>query len=524
MEMATSRTAVFAGMAILLLSSVSPLSARAAQSPQTFAPDRNDQVARSCDLLASRPDDPQRVGNGVEFEKIDVGPALPVCRSAAERSPARPRYQYLYGRVLHAAKRYSEAVQQYAASDRGGYAWGSSGLGSLYQAGQGVPQDLPIAASLYQRAGDAGYADAYAVAVALHLSATPPNYVQAYALSDRAARAGSHWGTAFLGELYFGGLGVAKDEARGMSLFRQAADRGNPGAMLDLGVVYFSGIGVPQDKATALRWITRAGDLGIPEAQNLAGYMYEEGDGVTQSDQQAIAWYRKSAAQGDAFGMMHLGKLLSNAGNGAEAVELYRKAAALGFVEAYVALARDYLSGGDGLPRDPTQEAFWFGKAAEKGDRSSMISLGELYEFGIGVERNEVRARQLYMQAAGNHNDDLAEDARDRVARLDRAASQAAPRNASPSPQPAISPPNNTPDPRRPSPTEPSASGNSGISPEMVILGAIGIAVASWLFSGSSSGSSDGGYNPDPANAADPNAWGRNSLGQPCMYGSSTCY
>jgi hypothetical protein len=461
----------------------------------------------------------------VEFEKIDVGQALLACRSAAERRPVRPRYQYLYGRVLDAAKRYGEATVQYTAADQAGYARATTVLGYMYLEGRGVRKDPAKAASLYQRAGDAGFPDGYALAAAVYFQATPPNYAQAYALSDRAARAGSHWGTAFLGELNFGGLGVTKNETRGMSLFRQAADRGNPAAMLDLGLVYFAGMGVQQDKRTALRWITRAADLGIVQAQNLAGYMYEEGDGVTQNDQQAIAWYRKSAAQGDAFGMTHLGTLLSDAGNGTEALELYRKAAALGFVEAYVQLARGYLSGRDGLPRDPTQEAYWFGKAAEKGDRPSMMMLGEQYEFGIGVERNPDRARQLYMQAAGNQNDDFAEDARDRVARLDRAASQAAPRNVSPPPQPAISPPNNTPDPpRRPSPTEPSASSNSGISTEMLVLGAIGIAVASWLFSGSGSVSSDGGYNPDPANAADPNAWGRNSLGQPCMYGSSTCY
>lgn len=98
------------------------------------------------------------------------------------------------------------------------------------------------------------------------------------------------------------GFGVTKDQARGVSLFRQAANRGNPGAMFDLGLVYFSGVGVRQDKATALRWFTRAADLGIAQAQDMLGYMYEEGDGVTQSDQQAMAWYRKSAAQGDPFG------------------------------------------------------------------------------------------------------------------------------------------------------------------------------------------------------------------------------
>jgi hypothetical protein len=54
--------------------------------------------------------DAQRVGDGVDFEKIQVDQALPVCKQAAERQPVRPRYQDLYGRVLDAAKRYPEAA------------------------------------------------------------------------------------------------------------------------------------------------------------------------------------------------------------------------------------------------------------------------------------------------------------------------------------------------------------------------------------------------------------------------------
>jgi hypothetical protein len=84
-------------------------------------PDRNDPLARSCDELADHPADPHRVGTGVAFAQIDVGRALTACASAAAARPARPRYQYLYGRVLHAAQRFGEAARQYDMADQGGF-------------------------------------------------------------------------------------------------------------------------------------------------------------------------------------------------------------------------------------------------------------------------------------------------------------------------------------------------------------------------------------------------------------------
>jgi TPR repeat protein len=179
----TTRTAVFVGLAALLLCSVLTVGLdAAAQRPQTFAPDRNDPVAFRCDQFVNSPTDPQRVGNGVVLDKVDVSQALPVCQQAAQRRPARPRYQFLYGRALEAAKRYAEAAQQYAVADQGGYFRATVTLGGYYESGVGVPQDRSRAASLYQRAGDAGFPDGYAALGWLYMTGMPPNYSQAVSL------------------------------------------------------------------------------------------------------------------------------------------------------------------------------------------------------------------------------------------------------------------------------------------------------------------------------------------------------
>jgi hypothetical protein len=117
------RIRILAQFALFSLCAVAPLTATAqisgalppvAEATLDFLPDQHDRVALKCDALADHPDDPHRIGDGVAFERIGVVDALTVCEQAANRPPARPRYQFLYGRVLEAAQRYDEAARQFS--------------------------------------------------------------------------------------------------------------------------------------------------------------------------------------------------------------------------------------------------------------------------------------------------------------------------------------------------------------------------------------------------------------------------
>lgn len=315
--MTHSRTTMVAGMVSLFLSSVSPLAAAAAQETQTPSPAIGAALLAyflladplgGCDQLASPPDDAESKGPGVQFQKIDSR-ALPVCASAAQQPQAQPRTHYLYGRALDAAKRYGEAAEQYSAADRAGYARAAAALGGLYYLGFGVQKDTAKAIGLYRRAGDKGFAEAYAILGTIYLEQSPPNYRQAIAAYDRATRGGSPLGLVGLGELYGGGFGVTKNQARAASLFQQAADKGERLGMFDLGVSYLVGAGVKKNSETAFRWLLRAAELEIPQAQNAVAHMYEKGEGVRQSRDQAIAWYRKVAEQGDPEAKANLPRL-----------------------------------------------------------------------------------------------------------------------------------------------------------------------------------------------------------------------
>jgi uncharacterized protein len=427
-----------------------PQNARAQSTAQppvaNYPPDRTDPVAIRCDELADSPMDLQRVGNGVPYEQIPVGQALSVCQQAAARQPVRPRYQFLYGRVLDAARRYGEAAQQYAMADRAGCGLAAHNLAELYEYGEGVPKDYQKALDLLIRAGNAGFVDAFDEGGALYMEESPPNYaearrwfehavqagsvrayvdlgfmydagqgveknpVKAAELYGEAARFGYPLGMYNLGQLYMEGSGVPRDDRLGYEWIYKAAQSGEPLAENDLAICYYLGRGTAKDHQAAFAWYLRAAQAGLAKAQTKVAFMYEQGDGVTQSDTEAVAWYRKAAAQNYRFAMTQLGihlRLGEGVGwNEAEAMQWFKKAAGQGSVSAMTALGLGYKNGlgrdaGQGA-QDYRQAAYWFGKAARQGDGFAQLNLGWLYEKGWGVNQDFDQARRLYAQAAAN--------------------------------------------------------------------------------------------------------------------------
>jgi hypothetical protein len=100
--------------------------------------------------------------------------------------------------------------------------------------------------------------------------------------------------------------------ADAISLFRIAADQGDPDAQVNMGSFYENGRGVTQDYVEAMRWYRKAADQGDPDGQVAVGLLYEYGRGVTQDFADAMGWYRKAADQGDRNAQNLIGTLYSN--------------------------------------------------------------------------------------------------------------------------------------------------------------------------------------------------------------------
>ena len=83
-----------------------------------------------------------------------------------------------------------------------------------------------------------------------------------------------------------------------------------------------------------------------------------------------------------------------------EDLKALQEAAEDGDLEAMYRLGRSYYYGEDGAPKDGKQAFYWFNKAAEGDNIAAQYYLGLCYVRGIGVEKDEARAVELFAEGA----------------------------------------------------------------------------------------------------------------------------
>jgi TPR repeat protein len=148
-------------------------------------------------------------------------------------------------------------------------------------------------------------------------------------------------------------------------------------------------------------------EQGHADAQcNLANcYAYgKDGKGMDKDLVEAVAWCRKAAEQGHADADL----MASDSRTrpvwvhvlNVEAVAWYRKAAEQGHADAQCNLATCY-EYGKGLDKEDLVEAVeWYRKAAEQGHEWAQWNLGNCYAYGQGVDEDPVEAVAWYRKAA----------------------------------------------------------------------------------------------------------------------------
>jgi TPR repeat protein/transglutaminase-like putative cysteine protease len=172
----------------------------------------------------------------------------------------------------------------------------------------------------------------------------------------------------FVGWLYEGGHGVAKDRREAARWYRLAAEQGDTFSQSRLGSFYGKGLGVARDDALAAQWYARSAEAGDLDGQMWLATMYRDGRGVARDHRQAEKWLSLAADQGSAWALGNLGLL--------------------------------YTGGRDGIPLDYVKAVDLFRKAADRGDADALSNLGWAYESGLGVAKDHQQAREWYNKAA----------------------------------------------------------------------------------------------------------------------------
>ncbi|RLL46711.1 sel1 repeat family protein [Oceanobacillus piezotolerans] len=179
------------------------------------------------------------------------------------------------------------------------------------------------------------------------------------AAADLGNMDASYW----LGNYYYDGKVVEKDDAKTYAYYQKAAKAGHPDAMNNYADMYLRGEYVEKDEKRAFELFSKAAELGVPEAMYTLGYMCDNGVGTEKNLDKSNEWYRESAIHGDNFAANKLGHRAFEKGDDKEALA-------------------------------------WYRLAADRGDRYGEFNLGLCYETGIGTEINERIAKQWYQKAA----------------------------------------------------------------------------------------------------------------------------
>lgn len=139
------------------------------------------------------------------------------------------------------------------------------------------------------------------------------------------------------------------------------------------------------------------------KAQFNVGVCYEKGRGVNKDKEKALFYYGQAAVGGHTQAQYRYAKLLltSREHQSLEqldtAIDLLKEAAAAGLTKAQVCLASVYCQE---PVRDGSKSVHYLKMAAESGDDTALLFLGQCYESGFGVKQNLSTAVEFYIQAA----------------------------------------------------------------------------------------------------------------------------
>ena len=151
----------------------------------------------------------------------------------------------------------------------------------------------------------------------------------------------------------------------------RAAQAMLPTAVYLLGVLAEQGVGLARDPAAALELYRNAAELGVRSAQTRWGLALIEGQLVKRDLLNGETWLRRAALAGDAEAAVLVADLNINNGelppNYTQAASWYRRAAEAGHKAAARALGSLYLNG-DGVAADPEEAARWLRISALAGD------------------------------------------------------------------------------------------------------------------------------------------------------------
>ncbi|KAK9493145.1 hypothetical protein V1508DRAFT_397156 [Lipomyces doorenjongii] len=230
----------------------------------------------------------------------------------------------------------------------------------------------------------------------------------------KASKLGHQRGSYRTAVCYELGSGTRKDEGKAWIYYKQAAQQGDTASMYKIGMVLLrGGLGQGQSTSESLIWLKRAADHADPENPHALyelGRLYETADGsngfLLHDDNLALELYGKAAALGYIPAQYKMGAAYEYGYMGCSidpqrSIAWYSRAAQKGDPESELGLSGWYLTGADNvLPKSETESYLWARRSSEKGLAKAEYAVGYFMENGIGTTVNMHEAIRWYNKAA----------------------------------------------------------------------------------------------------------------------------
>lgn len=209
--------------------------------------------AELCRKFATHPNDATVIYQGVSLSLLakNAPAAIMACDQAVQKFPENPHYKALLARAYAANGETERAVELYRKAAEAEDTRALVSLGLLYELGQGVPKNLPLARELFEEAYGHGSTDG-AINLAVSL---------------------------------YSGEGGKRDVPRAIGLLEYASGEGAARATYNLGVFAKEGIfKTPED---AVGFFELAAEQGYAEGALAAAAIYDEGFHTDKSAEKA---------------------------------------------------------------------------------------------------------------------------------------------------------------------------------------------------------------------------------------------
>lgn len=253
-------------------------------------------------------------------------------------------------------------------------------------------------------------------------------FKEARAELEPDAEAGNIEAMSYVGELYLRGLGGPRNELKAREFILKAADVGkSPRAIYQLGLMHLNGNLVARDEAKGIDLVQKAAEASHPSAQFMLGlWLFRGINGFAKDLNAALAWFKVASNQKDPDAMNWMGLYAEDGLAGTPkdllvALDWYRKSAELRNANASYSVGRIYIYG-LGVERDFAEGVKWLRRAALFGDANAFALLGRIYEQGtLGAAKDLGVAAAWYGAAPGNPtnpNVKASRDGYDRIAKL----------------------------------------------------------------------------------------------------------